>query len=128
MKPKILYIEDEAPLRHLYERVFVNADCEFYSATNVEEGLNITNSTKPHIVLLDIIFPGQSNSKEEQGYVYLRKVKDNPDTQDIPVVAFSNLDTVQDREKSRSLGASAYLLKRDCMPKDVLETLLSLVK
>ena len=125
---KILYIEDEAPLRQLYERVCVTNNCEFCAAENVDHGLELTKTVKPNAVLLDLMFPGNNNGNEEQGYIYLRRVKDDAEIQHIPIVAFSNLDTVSDREKARELGASAYLLKRDCMPNEVLEVLIKLIK
>ena len=37
-------------------------------------------------------------------------------------MVFTNLYTDQDRKKSEAMGAAAYIFKRDCSPKEVLDT------
>ena len=56
---------------------------------------------QPDIVLLDIIIPKPENTMAEQGYDFLKAVKKNPKTKDIPVVAFTNLDSLEDRKKCK---------------------------
>lgn len=56
----------------------------------------------------------------EQGYVYLEKVKKNPKTKNIPIIIFTSLDTIKDREKCKEMGARDYIFKGKALPKDVL--------
>jgi PAS domain S-box-containing protein len=57
---------------------------------------------RPDIIFLDIMLPGES------GWVLLVRLKEHPETRNIPVVVVSVLD---EPEKSRSLGATAHFTK-----------------
>ncbi|OGY44930.1 MAG: hypothetical protein A2729_04070 [Candidatus Buchananbacteria bacterium RIFCSPHIGHO2_01_FULL_39_14] len=59
----------------------------------------------------------------EQNGIFL--VQDNFLTQ---FVVFTNLDTPQDRDKSEQMGAAAYIFKRDCTPREVMETIAEIIK
>jgi CheY-like chemotaxis protein len=101
---------------------------DFLSTKNIEEALQITEFEKPDLVLLDIIIPKPENTIAEQGWEYLEAVKKNSKTKDIPIVVFTNLDTHQDRVKSERMGAVAYIFKRDCTPREVMETIAEIIK
>ncbi len=122
-KPKILYIEDELVLVKLFELALTQAGYQFLSCDNIKEGISLTTEASPDLVLLDIIIPKPENTLAEQGYDYLTKVKRQKETRDIPVVVFTNLDTPQDRARCRDLGAAAYILKRDTLPREVIEVI-----
>ena len=49
-------------------------------AKSGEQALNFLNRVKPDLILLDIIMP------QMDGYETLQRIKDNPETMDIPVV------------------------------------------
>ena len=36
--------------------------------------------------------------------------------------------TTQDRDKSERMGAAAYIFKRDCTPREVMETIAEIIK
>ncbi|MBI5765817.1 hypothetical protein HZA71_01155, partial [Candidatus Falkowbacteria bacterium] len=72
--------------------------------------------------------PRPENTIAEQGWEYLEAVKKNPKTKDIPIVVFTNLDTHRDRVKSEKMGAVAYIFKRDCTPREVMETIAEIIK
>ena len=57
---------------------------------------------KPAVITLDIMMP------RKDGWQVLRELKDNPDTQDIPVVILSIVD---DMQRGVSLGAAEYMVK-----------------
>ena len=123
---RILFVEDESNLVDIYHDYFETNGYDFLSTKNIEEALAITRFEQPDLVLLDIIIPkeekGVVNLMAEQGYEYLNAVKRNPKTKNIPIVVFTNLDTDQDRKKCEEMGAAAYIFKRDCTPKEVLDT------
>lgn len=83
---------------------------------------------KPDAILLDIVIPLPENVIAEQGYEFLKQIKANSEIKDIPVIVFSNLDTPKDRQKCKDLGASAFIFKRDCSPKEVFETVNEVIK
>lgn len=78
--------------------------------------------------MLDIIIPLPENTMAEQGYDYLEAVKKNPKTKDIPIIVFTNLDTQQDRDKCRQMGAAAYIFKRECTPREVIAAVAEIIK
>jgi DNA-binding response OmpR family regulator len=125
---KILFIDEEKPLVDIYSDFFVKKGWEFITTFNVKKALEMSELEKPDAVLLDIVIPMPDNVIAEQGYDYLRQVKSSSKTKDIPIIVFSNLDTPQDRQKCRDLGASAFIFKRDCSPKEVFDTVNEVIK
>jgi two-component system, chemotaxis family, response regulator PixH len=60
---------------------------------------------KPHLIVMDVILPGES------GFELCRKLKTEPKTQDIPIVIYSTKDKQIDRTWGDMSGADAYLSK-----------------
>ena len=67
-----------------------------------DESVETVLRERPDVILLDIMLPGES------GWVVLAKLKEHPETRDIPVVVVSVVDEPQ---KSHSLGAEAHFTK-----------------
>lgn len=127
-KGRILFVEDERELVNIYHYFLESNGYDFLSTKNIKEALLVTEFEQPDVVLLDIIIPKPENTIAEQGWEYLEAVKKNPKTKDIPIVVFTNLDTPQDREKSEKMGAAAYIFKRDCTPREVMETIADIIE
>lgn len=123
---KILFIEDEEKLVDIYGDYFKVNNYDFIFTKDIKEALKLAETEKPDLVLLDLIIPkeesGTINLVAEQGYDYLLSAQNNSKIKNIPIVVFTNIDTDRDRKKSQSMGAAAYILKRDCSPREVLET------
>jgi putative two-component system response regulator len=60
---------------------------------------------RPDIVLLDVMMP------EMDGYEVLRRLRENPDTHDTPVIFITALNSTEDEEKGLGLGAVDYITK-----------------
>ena len=60
---------------------------------------------KPDLVLLDVMMP------EMDGYAVLSRLRDDPATQDIPVVFVTAMDTIEDEQRGFDLGAVDYITK-----------------
>jgi len=125
---RILFVEDEKELVNIYHDFLESNGYDFLSTKDIQEALQITEFEQPDLVLLDIIIPKPENTIAEQGWEYLEAVKKNPKTKDIPIVVFTNLDTLQDREKSEKMGAEAYIFKRDCTPRKVMEVIAEIIQ
>jgi adenylate cyclase len=75
-------------------------------ATNGEKALAIaTGSERPDLILLDVMMPGMD------GYEVCRRLKANPDTQDIPVIFLTAKTEEVDEEKGFDVGAVDYIHK-----------------
>jgi putative two-component system response regulator len=64
-----------------------------------------SSSPRPDLILLDVMMP------EIDGYTVLTRLRENPETRDIPVIFVTALDATDDEERGLSLGAADYITK-----------------
>lgn len=75
-------------------------------ATNGKKALQVALSDDPpDLILLDIMMP------EMDGYEACRRLKNNPQTADIPVIFLTAKAQVEDEQKGFELGAADYIIK-----------------
>jgi len=113
--PKILIIEDEKMLREMYEDKFKKAGLEVISVKDAEGGLAAAKKEKPDIILLDILLP------KKDGLFVLEQIKEGVETAGIKVVAFSNFDDPGARQAAEQIGVTAYLIKTDFTPAEIVK-------
>jgi len=101
---KVLIVDDELLNRKLLTDI-LRDDYRVILAKNGAQAIEKIKRHQPDLILLDIIMPG------ENGYQVLVTLKSDPQTQDIPVVFISALDTDRDEEKGLILGATDYISK-----------------
>jgi two-component system alkaline phosphatase synthesis response regulator PhoP len=102
---RITLIEDEEDIRHL---ILYNLQKDGYDADGFEsgeEGLTEIRKKHPDLVLLDLMLPGID------GMEVCRRLKQNPDTRDIPVIIISAKGDESDIVAGLELGADDYLAK-----------------
>jgi CheY-like chemotaxis protein len=132
-KGRILFVEDERMLVDMFHQYFTQHEYDFLSTKDIPDALVLTEFEMPDVVLLDLIIPkekkdGTLDLMAAQGYDYLAGKKKNVKIKDVPVIVFTNLDTIEDRMKCASLGAVAYIFKNSVDPKDVLEAVDKAIK
>lgn len=102
----ILFVEDEAALHKTLGQVLRDKGYNLISALDGKIGLELAKGEKrPDLILLDLILP------KVNGFEVLRKLKEDPETKDIPVIVLTNLESTGDIEKALELGATTYLVK-----------------
>jgi len=116
----ILFVEDENDLIDVYHLIFDNHGYRFLSTKDVNEAMVLCETDNVDLVLLDILLPGHGGEVEQLGFIFLEKLKNNPKTKDIPVIIFTNLNSIEDKKKGLSLGANDYLAKSEKTPPEVL--------
>jgi len=112
---KILIVEDEKILGEMYRDKFIQAGFEIILAGSAEEGHKFLLKEKLDLILLDILLP------RENGITFLTKLRKNPKTALIPVVAFSNFDDPLAKKETLSLGAKDYLIKTAYTPQEIIK-------
>lgn len=112
---KIVWVEDDQFLNNIIKLKLSATKCLFFNATKGEEALKIIDKEIPDIVLLDIILSGMD------GFEILRRIKDNPQTKNIPVIFLSNLGQASDIEKGRKLGAVRFIIKATVTPNEIID-------
>ncbi len=76
------------------------------AANSGEGGLRVARSQpQPDLILLDVMMPGLD------GFAVLERLRDDPDTQHIPVIFLTAMATDGDEERGLSLGAVDYITK-----------------
>ena len=111
---EILLVEDNPGDVRLAQESFKDAKIRnrLTVAGNGREALEILGRAgkdgafaRPDVVFLDLNLPGES------GFDVLAKMKQSPETSDIPVVILSGSRAEQDIAKSYQLNASCYITK-----------------
>lgn len=104
-KPKILVVDDEPDVVTLMTRALTNEGFDVVTAYDGISALDLAESEKPDLILLDIMMPMMS------GYEVCQQLKASPETNPVPVVCFSSAHTLDARERCKQVGAVAMLLK-----------------
>ena len=105
MSPKLLIADDDASLRLLVSATLSSEDYEILQAATGTEALQITQSERPRLVLLDVRMPGLD------GIEVCRRIKADPELQATWVVMLTAEDAKADKEAGLAAGADAYLTK-----------------
>ena len=85
MKKKILVIDDEADIREIVRLYLSEEGYEIIEASNGQEGILKAQRETPDLIVLDIMLPGIN------GFEVAKHLKDDPNTQDIPIIILSVL-------------------------------------
>jgi CheY-like chemotaxis protein len=115
MKKVILFIEDESALQRTFGDLLSQEGYQMISALDGEIGLRLAKEKKPDLILLDLILP------KIHGFEVLKKLKEDPQTKEIPVIVLTNLEGIGDVDKALELGATTYLVKANYTLEEVVE-------
>ena len=118
---KILFIEDESVLQKAFGDVLQQKGYKILSALDGEIGLRMARSEKPDLILLDLILP------RLHGFEILKKLKEDPETKEIPVIVLTNLEKMEDINKAIELGATTYLVKTEYKIEEVIEKIKKII-
>jgi two-component system KDP operon response regulator KdpE len=100
--PLILIIEDEAPIRRFLRASLAEQGYRFNEAETAAEGLRLTASAPPDLVILDLGLPDQS------GIEVLKQIRDWSDG---PIIIVSARGQERDKVLALDSGANDYLTK-----------------
>jgi DNA-binding response OmpR family regulator len=102
---KVLIADDEPNIVTSLEFLMQHSGYEVRVARNGEEALQLADSFRPHLVLLDIMMPLKN------GYEVCRGIRDNPALRQMKVVMLSAKGRESDAQEGLALGADAYVTK-----------------
>lgn len=104
-KANVLIVDDDDDVRLLCR---VNLEFEGYRVREAVDGqaaLDAVAAERPDVVLLDVMLP------EVDGWTVLASLKEDPATQDLPVVMLTARSLEEDQRKGWSTGAAEYITK-----------------
>ena len=100
---RILYIEDNDDNVYMLKmRLELTDEFEVLTAEDGEKGCAMAAAERPDIVLMDLEMPGID------GWEATRRLKSNPGTRDIPVIALSAHALAGSREKALAAGCDEF--------------------
>jgi len=119
---KILFVEDEPTLQKTLGDVLVREGYKVISALDGKIGLRLAKSEKPDLILLDLVLPSM------HGFQVLKRLKQDSETEKIPVIILTNLEKIEDVEKTIELGARTYLVKTKYKVEEIMQKIKKILK
>ena len=99
---RILLVEDNEMNRDMLSRRLVRSGYDVVMAVQGEEGVALAKSGSPDLVLMDMSLPVLD------GWEATRRLKSDPATRNIPVIALTAHAMSGDREKAREAGCDDF--------------------
>lgn len=102
---KILIVEDNAMNRALLMAILKPEGYELLTAENGQIGVEMAARELPDLILMDVMLPVMN------GYDATRKIKANPATRHIPIVAVTANAVPTERDRALDAGCDGYITK-----------------
>ena len=120
MKLRVLVVDDH-PLNLKLTRVLLEQDgYEVETAADAEQALEKLEAFAPRVILMDLQLPGMD------GFELTRRLKANPATAHLVIIALTGWGQEGDKLQSREAGCNGHLVKPVSLPD--LEKLLAEVE
>lgn len=103
---RILYIEDDQPIRCLIGRILDRSGYQFLQAEDGEEGVEMATREHPDLILLDIHLPGGMSGVE-----VATQLRSSVATMNIPIIAITADTVVHNRNSVIDSGCDDYISK-----------------
>jgi CheY-like chemotaxis protein len=108
---KILLVEDNEMNRDMLSRRLVKRGYEVVIAVEGEQGIALARTDSPDLVLMDMSLPVLD------GWEATRRLKSDPATRQIPIIALTAHAMAGDREKAREAGCDDFDTKPVELPR-----------
>ena len=104
-KGHILVVEDNLDNYELVRTILEFAGYDTLLAVNGRDGVNAARMQKPDLILMDMALP------EMDGWDATKRIRDDPETAHIPMVALTVHTLPRERKRALDAGVDAYLAK-----------------
>ncbi len=101
----ILLVEDNEADRLLAKYLLLLRQYQVYEAATAQEAFEILKTHRPDLIIMDILLPDMN------GLEATKKIKENPETREIPVVAVTAYVIGGDRERALAAGCVEFIRK-----------------
>lgn len=105
MQDTVLVVEDETDVVNLLRYNLGRAGFQVLIAVTGDHGLDMARKMRPDIIVLDLMLPGMT------GHEVCRALKNDANTEAIPVVMLTAKGEPHERVKGLELGADDYVTK-----------------
>lgn len=101
----ILIVDDQPTTLKMLCAFLQSQGFKVVVAENGEQTLEFLRHEQPDLILLDVLMPGLN------GFDLCRKIKENKDTAQIPIIFMTGLDSVKDKVAGFEAGGVDYITK-----------------
>ena len=108
---RILYVEDNEDNIYVIRNRLGRAGFTVLIATDGEQGVSMAAAERPDLILMDLRLPVMD------GWEATRRIKAQPETRDIPIIALTAHAMTGDREKALEAGCDDFDTKPVEMPR-----------
>jgi pilus assembly protein CpaE len=105
MPEKILVVDDDHDTLRLVGLMLQRQGYKIIASNNGAQALALAQSEKPDLILLDVMMP------DMDGYEVTRRLRNNPNTNAIPIIMFTAKTLVDDKVQGFESGVDDYLTK-----------------
>ncbi len=105
MAEKILIVDDDIDSLKLIGLMLQRQGYEITAASSGAQALTKASGETPNLIILDVMMP------DMDGYEVCRRLRANPNTQNIPIIMFTAKTLVDDKVAGFEAGADDYLTK-----------------
>lgn len=105
MPEKILIVDDDIDSLRLIRLMLQRQGYDIVTASAGNQGIAKAAEEHPNLIILDIMMP------DMDGYEVCRRLRANPDTQNIPIIMFTAKALIDDKVAGFDAGADDYLTK-----------------
>ncbi len=116
--PLVLLVEDDADSRDMYEIVLRSSGFRVTTAANGMDAIEKAAAGPPRLILMDLSLPSMD------GWEASRRLKQDPATRDVPIIALSGNPIDEHGEGGRLFVAA---LLKPCFPDDLVAEVRRLV-
>jgi twitching motility two-component system response regulator PilH len=110
---KVLVVDDSPTERYFLTDILIKNGYSVSTAENGEEALLKIKADKPHLILMDVVMPGQN------GFQVTRSIARDPSTENVPIIICTSKGQETDRIWGLRQGARDYIVK-PVDPKELL--------
>jgi CheY-like chemotaxis protein len=114
-KTRILIMEDDDDTQGMVRFLLEYKGYDVLVAKDGRHGLEIAHQEKPDLILLDLAMP------ELDGWSVAHKLKEDPETKAIPVIAVTAYTMSSDRRKALNAGCDGFIGKPMNVPEFIAE-------
>jgi two-component system cell cycle response regulator DivK len=101
----ILIVEDNEPSTEMVKELLEEMGFQTLEADDADTSIQLAKQEHPDLILMDVYLPGKN------GYEASQALKSDPETHDIPIVAFTALAMQKDRQRAESAGCIGLISK-----------------
>jgi CheY-like chemotaxis protein len=112
---QILLAEDDLYVRRTYQRFFTYNKYSCEAAPCNDECIEKAKKIKPDLILLDVMV------KPEDSLKVLKKLKEDPETAKIPVVALIDSEENKYVNDVYKLGAKGHIARLEFQPEEIVK-------